>query len=209
LALPLLSHLGVTISLVCVLGYLGLIWAIRAEHRRATGALLIGAIFVAVLITLFYYTSFADILLGRFATAADPAAYGPAITLTQKLANQWRQAYKLGIQPVLVTVGALGAILTAFRSRRWRYTLPRPALGSLLMAWWGGTLLSLGLLIFASQGVRWQAFFYPVLCLGAGPALAQIWPRGRAGWLVALMIVGYLLWSGLAFWVVQIRTYSP
>jgi hypothetical protein len=209
LALPLLSHLGVTISLVCLLGYLGLIWAIRTEHRRATGALLIAAILVAVLLILFYYTSFADILIARFNTVSDPAAYGPVVTLTQKLNNQWRLAYKLGIQPLLVTVGALGAILTAFRTRRWWFILPRPSLGSLLMAWWGGTLLSLGLLVFASQGVRWQAFFYPVLCFGTGPALAQIWPRGRAGRLVALVLVGYLLWSGLVFWITQIRTYSP
>ena len=209
LALPLLSHLGVTISLVCLLGYLGLIWAIRAEHQRATGALLIAAILVALLITLFYYTSFTDILLERFNKAADPVANGPALTLMQKLTNQWRLAYKLGIHPLLVTVGALGAILTAFRPRRWWFAPPRPSLGSLLMAWWGGTLLSLGLLVFASQGVRWQAFFYPVLCFGAGPALAQIWPRGRVGRLIALVLVGYLLWSGLAFWITQIRTYSP
>ena len=185
LALPLLSHLGVTISLVCVLGYLGLIWAIRPEHQRATGALLAAAMLVASLIILFYYTSFTDILLERFSKPPDPAAYAPAVTLAEKLNNQWRLAYKLGIQPLLVTVGAIGAILTAFRARGWRYRLPRPSLGSLLMAWWGGTLLSLGLLVFASQGVRWQAFFYPVLCFGTGPALAQFWPRGRAGRLVA------------------------
>src|SRR6266508_3961888 len=209
LALPLLSHLGVTISLVCVLCYLGLIWAIRPEHQRATGALLIAAILVATLMIVFYYTSLADILLDRFTKAADPATNVPAVTFIQKLSDQWRVAYRLGIQPLLVTVGALGAILTAFRSRRWHFAPPRPALGSLLMAWWGGTLLSLGLLVFASQGVRWQAFFYPVLCLGTGPALAQIWPRGRAGRLVALVLVGFLLWVGLAFWVRQIRTYSP
>jgi hypothetical protein len=209
LALPLLSHLGVTISLVCVLGYLGLIWAIRAEHQRATGALLVAAILVATLITLFYYTSFTDILLERFNKPADPAAYDPAVTFSQKLNDQWRLAYKLGIQPLLVTVGALGAILTAFRARKWWFALPRPSLGSLLMAWWGGTLLSLGLLVFASQGVRWQAFFYPVLCFGTGPALAQFWPRGRAGRLVAMVIAAVVLLSGLAFWIAQIRTYSP
>ena len=208
LALPLLSHLGVTISLVCLLGYLGLIWALHPEHRRATVALIGAGIIVGALLAVFFYAPFADILRERFGRAPSPAT-SPALTFMQKLNSQWRLAYRLGIEPLLVTTGAVGAILTAFRARHWPYTHPRPALGSLLMAWWGGTLLSLGLLVFASQGVRWQAFFYPVLCFGSGPALAQIWPRGRAGRLVALTLVGFVIWSGLEFWVTQIQTYSP
>ena len=77
----------------------------------------------------------------------------------------------------------------------------------LLLAWWGGTLLSLGLLLFANQGVRWQAFLYPALCLGAGPALAALWSRGRAGRTAVVSLVAFLAWYGLAFWVVQIRDY--
>jgi hypothetical protein len=209
LALPLFSHLGVTISVVCVLGSLGLIWAVRPEHRRATAALLFAAILVGIFSALCYYTSFTDILLARFSKPANFAANNPAVNFAQKLVRQWGLAYELGIQPLLVGVAALGATLTAFRPRQWRFMLPRPSLGSLLLAWWVGTLLSLGLLIFASQGVRWQAFFYPVLCFGTGSALAHIWPRGRVGRLVVLVIVGYLLWSGLLFWITQIRTYSP
>jgi hypothetical protein len=68
-------------------------------------------------------------------------------------------------------------------------------------------MLSLGLLLFANQGVRWQSFLYPALCLGAGPALAALWRRGRAASTLAIGLVVFLFWYGLAFWVVQIRDY--
>jgi hypothetical protein len=63
------------------------------------------------------------------------------------------------------------------------------------------------LLLFASQGVRWQQFLYPALCLGGAPTLAALWVRGRAGRLVALALLTFLIWYGLHFWVVQIRDY--
>ena len=101
----------------------------------------------------------------------------------------------------------IGVALVALPPSRWRSRAALPGLGMLLLAWWGGTLLSLGLLLFANQGVRWQSFLYPALCLGAGPALAALWPRGRAGRVVVTGLVAFLAWYGLAFWIVQIRDY--
>jgi hypothetical protein len=209
LALPLLSHLGITISLICLLGYLVLIWMIRPEHRRAALALVGAGLIVGGVLALLYYAAFGDILAARFGQPASLGVDTAAPTLAQKLGNQLRLADKLGIEPLLVALGATGAIFTSLRPRGWRLSLPRPSLGSLLMAWWGGTFLSLGLLVFASQGVRWQAFFYPALCLGAGPACGQLWRRGRAGRALALGLIAFVLWNGLAFWVNQIQTYSP
>lgn len=202
LALPFLSHLGVTISLICVLAWLVPIWLLRPERRPAAAALVAGGLAVAVLLAVFYYSALADTLAARIGAAPSAAAAAP---LAQKLATQLSLARKLGIQPLLVALGALGALLVG----RHKTIPPRPAVGALLGAWWGGTLISLGLLVFASQGVRWQAFFYPALCLGGGPALDRIWPRGRAGRIVALGLLGFLIWFGLAYWVNQIETYSP
>ena len=180
-----------------------------ALFRRAAWRLILAGLIVGALISLFYYLPFADVLLDRLRKPPSIATDAPVFTFAQKLAQQKDLAYTLGIHQLLLALGATGAIQVAFRARSWPFAAERPALGSLLIAWWGGTLLSLGLLVFASQGVRWQAFFYPALCLGAGPALSQIGVRGRAGRLLAAALLGFLLWYGLGFWIAQVRDYSP
>jgi hypothetical protein len=77
---------------------------------------------------------------------------------------------------------------------------PRRSLRLLLVAWWGGTLLSLGPLLFTNQTVRWSVFLYPALCLSAGPLFARLWRRGSAGRLVTAPALAFLIWSGCAFW---------
>jgi hypothetical protein len=206
LGLALLSHLGVTISLFCVLGFMGLAWLIRLETRRSLQALILAVMLIGGLVALFYYTSFADILGGRL-TGAAPAEPALVLDTTTKLRNEIELLLIRGVHPLLVTLGMTGTALIALRPRVWHRPWHQPALGSLLIAWWGGSLLSLGLLLFASQGVRWQQFLYPALCLGAGPALAAIWPHGRAGRLVVATLLAFLLWYGLAFWVTQVRDY--
>ncbi|MBK9942899.1 MAG: hypothetical protein IPP13_14935 [Kouleothrix sp.] len=146
-----------------------------------------------------YYAPLADVLLARVGAPA-------AATAPRTLADELNLTRVLHVQALLVALGAIGG-LAALRPAAWRHAWPQPALGALLLAWWAGTLLSLGLLLFASQGVRWQAFFYPALCLGAGPALARLWACGRAGRLAALTLVVFLLGDGLEFWVHQIYTY--
>jgi hypothetical protein len=126
-------------------------------------------------------------------------------SIAQKLAQQAGTAYVYGIHALALALGLIGAALVALVPSRGRVALP--GLGMLLLAWWGGTLLSLGLLLFANQGVRWQSFLYPALCLGAGPALATLWARGHAGRAVIAGLVAFLAWYGLAFWVVQISDY--
>ena len=108
---------------------------------------------------------------------------------------------------LLVGLGAIGGVLAGVRTRRWAHAWAQPAIGTLLSAWWAGTVLSLGLLLFASQGVRWQAFFYPALCLGGGPALDQLWNRGWAGRAALIAAASFLLWNGLEFWIRQIYYY--
>lgn len=205
LALALLGHLGVTISLFCVLGYLGLAWLIRLETRRSVQALIYTGLLVVALLALLYYTSFWDILGARAGAGPAPEAAG-TVSAAQIVLGQASTLPVFGLTPLAIALGAAGALLVALRPRR-IWTRAQPALGSLLIAWWGGTLLSFGLLLVARQGVRWQQFLYPALCLGAGPALAALWSRGRAGRLVAGAALGFLIWYGLAYWVGQISDY--
>ena len=205
LMLALLGHLGVTISLFGLLAYLLLAWLVRPATRPAARMLVLAGMLGAGLALLFYYSALGDVLLGRL-TNPSPASPDTR-SLVQKLAGDFQFTTSLRVSVLLLTLGGAGAALTAFRTRRWPYPWPRPTIGALLMAWWGGTLLSFGLLLFASQGVRWQAFFYPALCLGAGPALAQLWSRGWAGRAAAIAAATLLLWNGLDFWITQIYTY--
>jgi hypothetical protein len=207
LGLALFGHLGVTISLFCLLGYLGLVWLIRLETRRAVRALTFAGLLAGGLAALLYYSAFLDILGRRLQGTPSDAGTEVALSIAEKLGNQLNALPAYGIQPLAIVLGAIGVVLVALRPRQWRHLGPHPALGSLLIAWWGGTLLSLGLLIFASQGVRWQQFLFPALCIAAAPTLAALWPRGRAGRLVAATLLAFLLWHGLDFWVAQIRDY--
>ena len=84
----------------------------------------------------------------------------------------------------------------------------RMRLRALLAAWWVATLLTQGLLLVAEQGVRWALFLYPALALTAGPLLAALWSRGRAGRLVAALLLAAIVIVGLSQWIVQLRDYK-
>jgi hypothetical protein len=200
LALALLGHLGVAISVVCLLGCLGAIWLGRAETRRAVPILVLAGALAVTLVGLFYYTALGDLLIDR---APAPAS----VDLAEKLLRELNRSRDLGLHPLMLALGAIGLGLANLRQRHELPACASRALGRLLLAWWGGTLVSLGLLLFASQGVRWQSFLYPALCVGAGPALSALWPRGRAGKIMSAGLVTFAIWYGLNFWILQLRDY--
>ena len=84
----------------------------------------------------------------------------------------------------------------------------RMRLRALLAAWWVATLLTQGLLLVAEQGVRWALFLYPALALTAGPLLAALGLRGRAGRLVVALLLADIVIVGLSQWIVQLRDYK-
>jgi len=204
IALAALGHLGVTISLICLLGCLGLFWLTRRETHRTFRVLLFAGLLAAALVALFYYTALWDVLMSRISSSALVVSGVASPSITQKLTQQAGSLDVYGIHALALALGLIGVALASACGRAHKAL---PGLGMLLLAWWGGTLLSLGLLLVANQGVRWQSFLYPALCLGAGPALAALWPRGRAARVVMVGLVAFLAWYGLAFWVVQIRDY--
>src|SRR4051812_46915659 len=80
-ALALLGHLGVTISLICLLGCLGLFWLIRPETRRAFRLLLFGGLLAGALVALFYYSALGDVLISRVGSPIAVASGVPSASM--------------------------------------------------------------------------------------------------------------------------------
>jgi hypothetical protein len=212
LSLALLAHMGVAISLVLLLAAA---WALslaatlnpRARPVWPLARLTGGGLLVALFVGSVYYSApiFTAAYAERLASDSTAAsASQPALlpALGRIVVSLFSPDSR--ILPLLIASGLCGLFLL------WQRRSTRPSthrLGMLLLAWWLGILLSLGLLLIAAQGVRWQHFLYPALCLGAGVALAAFWRRGRAGRLVGLGSVLLLLAHGLGLWVWQLYDY--
>jgi hypothetical protein len=199
IALPLLSHLGASISLACLLAALLVLWAMSGVEGRIAATRLVVAGVLAVLGAglLFYSYPLFVAQLGERTGGTAAGDWGAA--LGRVGARAVRELRPGGVLfPPLVLLGLLGLTLRGG---------PQPGTSSLIAAWWLGTLLSLGLLLGAQQAVRYELFLYPGLCLSAGPALAALWRRGRVGALVALLLLLGALWYGGALWYTQLRMY--
>ncbi len=209
----LLSHTGVTISaLALLLAWLPLWWFISGPRARLWPLLAAGASAGLIALALFY-SSYTGLIEQRRAMAAatttlattdtEALAAPPAIPDLPfgKVLGELRSGFSTakGISPLLALSGGLG-LLWQWRRRPVRLDLA-------LLAGWLGMLLSLATLLRSDQAVRWQAFLFPVLCLGAAPLLAAWSWRGRAGTILALLALGYLTWLGLDLWAQQILTY--
>ncbi len=207
-AIGLLGHFGVAISLVAALAAAWLIgltaWRMlpRCTLMRPP-ALAVGAGSGGVLAAALYYSAplFVTIFAARLGGVTDvPAA--PTAPLADRITGlvaglfpPWSYLY-----PLLLAVGITGMGL-------WWQRKNVPLLAWLLLVWWGGTLFSLALLLVAQQGVRWEHFVYPAVCLGAGLALVGLARRGRAGGVVAGAGLLAILCYGLHRWMTQIIDY--
>ena len=201
LAMALLGHSGVALSLGLLLGGLAAAWLLSRAQRRAAPALILAIALAAGFAALGYYSAFLH-LLGAAPEALPGAAGGPA-RLWQALASAVGGARPL-LSPLAVTLGAAGLVLLRPRGNA---PAAQRALWLLLLAWWGGALLSLGALLVRGQTVRWELFLYPALCLGGGPALAWLWRRGPAGRIAAAAALAVLLAGGAAYWAAQLADY--
>jgi hypothetical protein len=107
--------------------------------------------------------------------------------------------------PTLLSLSAIAGLALLWAGRG---CSPRAAsLRAGLAAWWAATLITQGLLLVASQSVRWGLFIYPALCLSAAPLLAALWRRGRAGRVVAGLSLAAIISFGLGQWIIQLRDY--
>lgn len=208
LAMGLLAHSGVTLSLgAFVAAAWGLSWFGRREGLGPWRLGLVAAAGLATALLIFYSApSYVAGVLGRAGGGGEAAGSPPLEVLgrtAQAIVGVVPPDLRRVPLPIPLGVAALAGLALIALSRR-------PGLAGLrlgLGAWWGGMLLSQGLLLVAGQGVRWSLFLYPALCLGAGPLLGALWRRGRAGRLVAAAAVGLIVAQGLFAWVVQLRDY--
>jgi hypothetical protein len=223
LCLGLLSHLGVAISLVLVLlaawllsvgGWLFSKARASSTHTQAPtfspAVLGAGGILAAVVASIVYYSApeFTTLYAERLTSDTTATATQQAPFLAA-LGGIVLALFSPGsrLLPLTLAAGLVGLLLLWQRSSR-RHTAPGFASFRLtLLAWWLGILLSLALLLVAQQGVRWQHFLYPALCLGGGVALAALWRRGQAGRVVSLVSVCAIASHGLIMWMWQIYDY--
>lgn len=208
-ALGLLGHSGVTLSVgALVAAAWGLVWTARLRGRDpAIDPLRLTIASAAALTTalLIFYSApiFVATLTGRAGSGAGSAPLRVlSDTLAALLGAAPPQGTRVALPPLIGVVALGGLALVAMGSGA-----PAAPLRALLAAWWAGTTLTLGLLVVAGQGVRWAIFLYPALCLTAGPLLAALWRRGRAGRLVAAATLAVIIIAGLSAWIVQIRDF--
>jgi hypothetical protein len=228
----LLSHTGVTISTVALLlAWLPLWWlapsppaplshagergsprAISSTKGMGDGGwemrqpwrLLVTGVSAGLIALALFYSGYSDLLTQRraLAAAAAPSPAPPAgPTFGTKVLGELRAGFSeaKGLSPLLALPGGLGLI--------WQWRRRPIRLDLVLLACWLGMLLSLATLLQADQAVRWQAFLFPALCLGAAPLFAAWARRGRAGAALALLALLYLTWLGLAMWARQVVEY--
>jgi hypothetical protein len=208
----LLGHSGVTISVVLLLGYLGLVWLVGPRTWRNVRYLLMLSGIAALLVGVVYHSAFVHL----FATQASAAYTSSTLSFATKLGNELNRVFAGGLSPLtplVVGLGALGVVVIAKRQRHsfrlygFQSAIAVPSLWPLLLAWWGSIFLSLVSLLVRAQTVRWDLFLYPALCLGVGPLLAQFWRRGWAARVVVVVVLAFLLLRGLIFWLTLIINY--
>jgi hypothetical protein len=212
----LLSHTGTTISVAALLlAWLPLWWLGRPSSATVWPLLAGGGAAVLAALALFYsFSGYITLFEQRLAleaqeaaaaTAASPQPSGtrcpPGYPIGEKLKANLAAGFGPGgtLAPLLGVAGGLG-VFTLWKRQHVRLDL-------VLLACWLGMLLSLATLLWTDQAVRWQHALFPALCLGTAPLLAGWMRRGRAGWALALVALGYLVWFGVALWVEQIVNY--
>ncbi len=219
LTVALLGHMGVTLSLVLVLAAMWLLLAGGYLVQRATEGASAGQERLSALARftlsagaagavagLVYYSAppFLAIVSHRMAghAAADTApTTAPWEPLLRSIGGVFLPTSTL--LPLLFLCGGMGLVVLWQR----RNDSDSRGLYRLLLAWFLGILFSFGLLLLARQGVRWQHFLFPALCLGAAPLLAAWHQRGRAGSVVAWAGVLLPIGHGVAVWITHIQRY--
>lgn len=195
----LLGHAGVTISVVLLLGYLGLSWVISSHTRRFVPALLAIGIVAAALLGLFYHSAFLHLFVGAERAAAVAAAL-PDRGFGAKLVGETLRVFGLPRPTINPLLGVLGAAGLIFIARRPRLADGVPGLWPVLVAWWGSAILSVGLLAVRDQTVRWDLFLYPALCMATGPLLLALWQRNLLGKIAVVAALAIILVHGIVFW---------
>ena len=172
--MALLSHTGVSVSLSMMLGIFAGLQFINNRHIPRW--LIWSGVGVAMMVVGVYYSNYA-FLVGQ----------APGY---------------VGCPPVIPIALRFGAIVNVFPAiiMCWAgiglLLLPKSLLRTWLWAGLGAALLSIILLLIATQTVRWSIAVAPFVVLAAAYGLHKMW---RYGWASKVVVITTLGWYGL-FW---------
>ena len=188
----LLMHVG---ALVLVAATLALLLVLLLPAINAPGrlALLGGLSAAAVLATVLYFSLVLPRTLAPSGGSAIASVVPLGVIKPGALADRWQlfsHGLLLGFTPLGLALAPFGfvALLRGPRSRQ-----------ALALAWLGATVAAAATYFATGLVVRDLYFLAPLVCLALGAALDGIWTRG--GRLIALAVLGFITWQGIALWV--------
>ncbi len=200
-ALFLLAHFGMLILWIPVLLFWGF-WLYRwggGWQRRVLRRLLLALLGAALLSVVLYYSAFADFFLTmvRFLffafreVATSDGEVGLFLKRTKaELEVWWRWGVVAGYGGIGVGLGVLGLL-----GKRKSAVLGLFQVMLVVAAFFWA--VSMSTFFFT----RYMLFLLPSVAVGVGVALGELWQRGPAGRIVAVVFAGYLCWMTLSMWV--------
>lgn len=191
-AVGLLTHVG---ALVLVAATLALLLLLLLPVISAPGrlALLGGLSAAAVLAAALYFSLVLPRTLAPSGGSALASVRALGVIKPGALADRW-QLFSRGLVLGFTPLGLALAVFGFVALLRGPY-LPRV----LALAWLGATGAAVATYFTTGLVVRDLYFLAPLVCLALGVALDGVWTHG--GRLVALAVLGFITWQGLALWV--------
>jgi hypothetical protein len=204
LALLMLSHTGVTISSVCLIGGWLVIQILRKQSAQLVPFGVALAVSGILALTLFYsayaYLPRQNELVRTQLAARTPSQICPP---GRAFGDKLLATLSLGLGPggtlsIPLVIAAAVALVGVRKKAQMQIVLAAAVLG---------TLVSFGTLLNSDQPVRWAHFLFPAICLAAGVSLAVWAQRGKAGVTLILTLLTTILWFAASDWIRQISRY--
>ena len=206
------SHFGFYLNISLLIGLLLCVLILRGvasgsrsldgrRLRRATLGLAGAFVLAQFVVLALFYSAYLPLIVDKLAAFQEGgmgAVQGgrAATPWPELLRNLWRN----GLGGHYALIGVPLALLGGYRLRR---VCP----GSLVPLLFASTLivaLIQGAIPFVTSSTittRWLSFAAWIVALGAGLILDALWSRGRAGRLLALMVLGWIGWTTLWMWL--------
>ncbi len=204
LALLMLSHTGVTISAICLVGAWLVIQIVQKQGAQLAPFTIVLAVAGIIAIS-FFYSAYMyvpqqnQLIRAELATRTPSLICPPGRALGDKLLATLALGFGSGgTLSVPLVIAAATALFGAHQKAQLRIMLVAAVLG---------TLGSFGTLLNSDQPVRWAHFLFPTICLAAGVSLAVWARRGKAGMTLMLTLLTAILWFAASDWVRQISRY--
>lgn len=195
-----LSHIGNLIVMTTLLAALAVELALRAPgavDRQQARALIVAVVAGTVLTFLLYYVDFTALLFGEFVGLLEKK-FGGGLRVAGTLDFQ---KVPVAISAAVIAGGIAGVLITYTRLAR---ELIPPLLRRGLIAWLVSAAIFVLIAQFAGIYVRYNVFVLPALALGVGLGCAWLVRRGIWAQLATAGYLGYVVWTGLVYWMSRV-----